>query len=138
VFLLCFLCLIHYFHNCFGTYTWGPNSEWAGDKYVGEFKDDKSHGQGTYTFADGENYVGDWKDDKQHGQGTYTWADGGKYVGEFEDDKQHGQGTFTYANGTKDVGEFKDGKLNGYAIQYSSDGSILKEGIWKDDEFIGK
>ena len=36
---------------------------------------------------------------------------------------------------TKIVGEFKDDKLDGYAVQYSSDGSILKEGIWKDDEF---
>ena len=34
------------------------------------------------------------------------------------------------------VCEFKDGKLNGYAIWYSQNGSILKEGIWKDDEFL--
>ena len=34
------------------------------------------------------------------------------------------------------VGEFKDGKLNGYAIWYSPNGSILKEGIWKNDEFL--
>tara|TARA_B100001094_G_scaffold157188_1_gene152167 strand:- start:6 stop:245 length:240 start_codon:yes stop_codon:yes gene_type:complete len=31
------------FHNCFGTWT----SE-DGDKYVGEIKDGKRHGQGTY------------------------------------------------------------------------------------------
>ena len=36
------------YHNCFGTYTYA-----GGDKYVGEFKDDKYHGQGTYTFASG-------------------------------------------------------------------------------------
>jgi len=29
-----------------------------GDKYVGEFKDDKPNGQGTYTWTDGEKYVG--------------------------------------------------------------------------------
>jgi len=45
-------------------------------KYVGEFKDDKFHGQGTYTFAKGDKYVGEHKDGKQHGQGTYTFADG--------------------------------------------------------------
>ena len=38
-----------YGHNCFGTYTWE-----SGSKYVGEWKDDKQHGQGTYTSADGE------------------------------------------------------------------------------------
>ncbi|MDP7100400.1 MAG: hypothetical protein QF503_04500, partial [Rhodospirillales bacterium] len=32
-------------NNCFGTYT-----EDDGTKYVGEWKDDKSHGQGTETF----------------------------------------------------------------------------------------
>jgi len=25
---------------------------------------------GTYNYADGSEYVGEWKDDKQHGQGT--------------------------------------------------------------------
>jgi hypothetical protein len=42
------------FHNCFGTYTYGP-SEWEGDKYVGEFKDGQFHGQGTYTLGPGES-----------------------------------------------------------------------------------
>ena len=26
--------------------------------------------------ADGDKYVGEWKDDKEHGQGTNTWPDG--------------------------------------------------------------
>ena len=70
--------------------------------------------------------------------GTYSWYDGDKYVGEWKDDKKNGQGTYISANGEKYIGELKNGKLNGYAIRYSSDGSILKEGIWKDDKFIGK
>ena len=45
------------FHNCFGTWT----SE-DGDKYVGEIKDGKKHGQGTFTFADGSVVEGIWKD----------------------------------------------------------------------------
>ena len=45
-----------HFHNCFGTYTWNN-----GDKYLGEFKDNKKHGFGTYTFADGAKYVGEYK-----------------------------------------------------------------------------
>ena len=28
-------------------------SEWAGDKYVGEYRDNKMNGQGAYFFADG-------------------------------------------------------------------------------------
>jgi len=34
-----------YFHNCYGTYVWDD-----GDKYVGEYKDNKRNGQGTYTW----------------------------------------------------------------------------------------
>ena len=30
-------------------------------KYVGEYKNNKKHGQGTYTFASGDKYVGEWK-----------------------------------------------------------------------------
>ena len=58
-----------------------------GAKYIGEFKDDKYHGQGTLKFADGEKYIGEFKDDKRHGQGTYTSPDGTKYVGEWKDGK---------------------------------------------------
>ena len=78
------------YHNCFGTASMGSD----GSKYVGEWRDDKPHGQGTYTFADGENYVGEFKDDKSHGQGTFTWFDGSKFVGKFNDGDQQ-QGTFT-------------------------------------------
>ena len=70
------------------------------------------------------------------GQGTYTWADGAKYVGEWQSDEKNGQGTYTYVDGSKDVGEWQNGKLNGYAIQYFANGTIDKQGIFKDDEFV--
>ena len=152
-----------YKDNCFGTYVWDD-----GDKYVGEYKDNKKHGQGTYYFLAnnefrGDKYIGEYKDGKRHGQGiyyylannknkgdifvgefkdgdfngqgTYTWANGSKYVGEYKDDKMHGQGTYTWEDGIKDVGEFRNDMLNGFAIRYDKNGNILKEGIWKDDEF---
>jgi len=70
-----------------------------GDQYVGEWKDDKYHGQGTYTHGPntksaGDQYVGEFKNDKRHGQATYTHANGNQYVGEWKADMKHGQGTF--------------------------------------------
>jgi hypothetical protein len=64
------------------TATWSD-----GKKYVGEYKDDKKHGQGTHTFPNGEKYVGEYKDNKHHGQGTYTWPDGTAWKGYFMNDE---------------------------------------------------
>jgi hypothetical protein len=89
-----------------GTYT-----DPSGAKYVGEYKDGEYHGQGTYTFSDGRQYVGEWKVGRKNGQGTFTWADGAKYVGEWKDDREHGQGTYTWPDGTKEEGIWKDGEL---------------------------
>ena len=99
--------------NCSGTATWP-----TGDKYVGEYRDGKPHGQGTAMYANGNKYVGEFKDSKQHGQGTYFYlADnqwkGGKYVGEFKDGKYHGQGIVTYA-----------------------DGRLSQEGMWENNKFV--
>lgn len=93
------------YHNCFGTINLNN-----GDKYIGEFKDAKRHGQGTYTFYNGNKYVGEFKDGQGHGQGTYTWADGQKYIGELKYGRSHGQGTHTYLNRKKERGYHMNGE----------------------------
>ena len=143
-----------YWTNCQGTYTNANGNkyvgEWKddkwhgqgirnladGDKYVGEFKNGKKHGQGVYTYVNGNKYVGKFENDKRHGQGILTYANGDKYVGEFKKRKANGQGTFTFVNGKKWVGEWENNKLNGYALQYNKDGSIYQEGIFKNDKFL--
>ena len=42
------------------------------EKYVGEYKDGKRNGQGTFTYPDGEKYVGEFKDGERNGQGKIT------------------------------------------------------------------
>ena len=49
-----------------------------------------------YTWSNGDKYVGNWKDNKLHGQGTYTSVKGNKYVGEFNNDKRTGYGTYIF------------------------------------------
>ncbi len=137
-----------YWHNCFGTYTFANGDKYVGEfkdnkyngqgtftyangyKYVGEFKDDLPNGQGTFTYANGDKYVGEFKDDKYNGQGTYTFANGNKHVGEYKDNNRNGQGTFTFANGAKYVGEYKDDLPNGQGIEYRADGSVGRSGLW--------
>ena len=134
-----------YFHNCFGTYTFADgdkyvgewrddkkngqgtyyylaDDEFKGDKYVGEFRDNAFNGQGTFTYADGANYVGDSRVNAFNVQGTFAYADGDKYVGEWRDDKRNGQGTYYHASGNKYVGEFKDSMPNGQGTFTYADG----------------
>ncbi len=69
---------------------------------------------GSATPPDGSKYVGEWKDGKKHGQGTFSWPGGAKYVGEFKDDKQHGQGTLTFDDGKV----LKCTWVNGEAVEW--------------------
>ena len=77
-----------FFHNCFGTWAFD-----SGDKYVGEFKNNKFHGRGTYYYLADNQFKGD------------------KYVGGYKDGKMHGRGTYTYANGSKNVVAWENGRL---------------------------
>ena len=59
-----------------------------GGKYMGEFKNNKRHGYGAYTWASGNKYVGEYKNGKIHGQGTFSRPDGTIiHSGEWENDK---------------------------------------------------
>ena len=46
----------------------------GGEKYEGEWKDGKKHGEGTYYYPLGNTYIGDWGDDKRNGKGTYIYT----------------------------------------------------------------
>jgi len=98
-------------NNCFGAWSWE-----SGNEYIGEWTNDKLHGQGTFTYANGDKYVGEFKDDLFHGQGVFTfgssiqWA-GDKYVGEWMNGVQHGQGTYTYADGFVQKGIWENGEF---------------------------
>jgi hypothetical protein len=56
-------------------------------KYIGQFKDGKFDGLGTYTYSDGTKYIGEFKNDLPNGQGTYIYSDGTKYTGQLKDGK---------------------------------------------------
>ena len=106
-----------------GTFTYGKG-KWEGDKYEGEFKVGYRNGQGTYTWSDGDKYVGEFKDDKPNGEGTYTWPDGKKHEGEFKEGIKHGQGTFTLSNGSRYVGEWRRDKPWNVKF-YDKNGNII-------------
>jgi len=103
------------YQNCFGTYI---STNDPGYKYVGEWRDDKRHGQGASTWSAphpsaGEKYVGEYKNGKKHGQGTTTWSAphtnaGEKHVGEYKNGKRNGQGFYLWKNGRADFCFYTD------------------------------
>ena len=99
-----------------GTFIW-PN----GDKYNGNWKNQKPHGLGTFKWVNGTKYIGDWEFGIQNGQGTVTWANGDKYIGGRKNGEADGQGTFIFANGITQSGEWKNGNL----IETDSSGKAI-------------
>jgi hypothetical protein len=108
-----------YWHNCYGTYT-----DANGNKYVGEFRDQKRHGQGTMTYAKtGNKYVGEWKENRNEGFGVFTDKDGTIYSGNFSKEYpgkwgKHGNGKIVFLDGRRFEGRWinnypSDGILTG-------------------------
>jgi len=100
--------------NFFGKY--------KGDVYMGEFKDGKFHGKGTYYYKapnkfEGHKYQGIFKDGKAHGEGAYFFNDGvvhiiehvnGNYLGVI---KKYAQGEYNYDHESKREKSFFDSEL---------------------------
>ena len=103
------------------------------NRYVGEMRGGKRHGQGTYIAGNGALYEGEWHDSNRHGQGIMTWANGDRYEGEWRDGKPHSQGTMTWTSGTHYEGEFHRGKRHGNGICAWVNGDRY-EGEWRYGE----
>ncbi|KAG2324395.1 hypothetical protein Bca4012_038912 [Brassica carinata] len=57
-----------------------------GDKYAGEYFEDKIHGFGVYHFANGNHYEGAWHEArKEEGNGKYGFKTGDTKCGEQDD-----------------------------------------------------
>lgn len=98
------------------------------------------NGQGTYIWANGDKYIGEWKNDRKDGQGTYIWASGEKYTGEWKNDKRDGQGTYIQANGEKYVGKYQNDKpIKGQGTLYAANGSPISNSKinWGDVALFG-
>ena len=107
-------------------------------------------GHGIHYYLSGDKYDGEWYQDKRHGRGDLLvilgkiiFKDGGLFDGEFENDETNGEGTFTdkwsnvYGVTDKTEGSFRKGELfgNGKAILKNGD---EYRGEFKSGKFNGK
>ena len=96
------------FLNCFGAYTTDK-----GNKYFGEFQNDKYNGNGSMIYSNGDKYIGEFKDNEFEGNGVYIFSSGHKYMGEFKAQLFHGYGVLIYNNGTIEAGRWENDKYLG-------------------------
>ncbi|MBK8507613.1 MAG: protein kinase [Candidatus Competibacteraceae bacterium] len=113
-----------------GTYLYAGRRE----KYIGGWSNGVINGEGTYYYRTGNRYQGQWRNGRKSGQGTYLYAGGEKYVGEFENDQPNGRGVYYYSNGDRYEGEWRNGSKNGQGILYEDGKRIVGE--WRNDQKI--
>ncbi len=124
---------------CVGGFASGPGvTQWIEDGVPGERTEGARvaghlQGRGVQFFENGDRFDGEWKDDRKSGQGTYKAANGLTYVGGFKDDVFDGMGTLDDGAGYRYVGEWKAGRRNGVGTATFKDGSRYV-GRWVDDK----
>ncbi|KAG1678164.1 hypothetical protein FOA52_016101 [Chlamydomonas sp. UWO 241] len=119
----------------------------TGERYQGEWSDNKKHGKGTVVYKNGDKYEGDWSSDTRQGLGTLWIFREGKYKvrynGEWRDDQPTGHGTFFDDNGDTYEGDWLSGRRHGkgravYGGRPADGfGGDVYEGGWEDDVKCG-
>ncbi|KAG5894152.1 hypothetical protein JTB14_001848 [Gonioctena quinquepunctata] len=116
----------------------------AGDKYIGEWHENKMCGKGTLLSKNKEEiYEGDFKNNFRHGFGVlvHKLAKSNvfklSYRGYWKNGKQHGEGLRIYTDKGFFMGNWKYGKRDGYGQMWYEDGSYF-EGNWLKDLRHGK
>lgn len=82
-----------------------------GDVYVGQWKEGKKHGIGTYAFsADRSKMKGEWVEGKL-ASGQWIFPNGIFWSGKFRYNKPHGKGVWVFPNGNQMTGDYEQKEL---------------------------
>lgn len=106
-----------------------------GDKYKGELKNSKMHGQGTFIFSNGGRYIGEFLNGKFNGYGKLIDQDGSIFEGNFIEGIINGHGRVELPNGDIYIGEWKNNLYHGKGKLIKKDKTI-QDGIFHKGEFI--
>ena len=101
----------------------GPGEARGTAFYRGEFRAGRKHGRGLKSWpTTGDRYEGDFVDDRKEGTGTYIWgrrspSPGEKYTGQWLKDRRHGAGTYEWPNGDRYTGPWQNDAITGPPTQ---------------------
>ena len=109
-----------------------------GNKYIGQWEQNKFNGRGRILSINGDYYEGDLYKGLIEGEGFfYSKKDNYKYFGEFKENKFHGKGKIIYIEKQITyVGEFKDGYKHGFGKLIFPDNSYY-EGNFENNNYNG-
>lgn len=133
---------IHYEKNRLVETTWrdgyGVLVDNKGNKYEGNWKQNKRSGKGKQIYANGDVYDGGWHDDLKHGKGILYDKYGVKYEGEWITSIRHGLFKITEANGDINHTYFEHGKINDKKYQKNIDFKQISKDFFGDSCSICK
>jgi hypothetical protein len=109
-----------------------------GDIYEGEYRAGKQSGHGINRYADGDVYEGEWLNSLRSGYGIYRYSDGEIYEGGYLNGLPSGYGIFRSTDGRVYEGQWLNGKQSGHGVLRGADGTIIQEGRYLDDKYVGK
>jgi hypothetical protein len=86
--------------------------------YAGRFAAGKKSGQGVKVWPNGDRYEGNFVDDRKEGLGAYTWGPSGpnaaeRYSGNYRADQRDGYGIYEWPSGDRYVGEWANDAIIG-------------------------
>ena len=111
------------------------NDKYNREYYEGNWVNGERSGNGTLIWKSGSKYVGEWKNGKIDGYGTYYYSNNDiKYKGDWKNNKWHGSGTWYIDDGRIYTGQFIDDKPSGYGTLTNKNGRIIYSGIWYNGE----
>nr|XP_029517914.1 histone-lysine N-methyltransferase SETD7 isoform X2 [Oncorhynchus nerka] len=101
-------------------------------------EDDQPHGFCTVTFSSSDRFEGHFTHGEKNGKGKFFFFDGSTLEGFYVDDALQGQGVYSYEDGGVLRGTYMDGDLNGPAQEFDSEGRLMFEGHYKDNNRCGE
>ena len=103
-----------------------------GNKYIGNWINDKREGNATILFTNGERFDGEFKDDKRI-EGKMKFLNGNIYIGKFNDNLIEGNGIMYYDNGDIYDGKWKNNMKEDYNSKFIYSNKNIFEGEYKND-----
>ena len=94
-----------------------------GNRYEGEWKNDKRDGHGKAKYTTGDVYIGSWKKCKRHGHGTMYIENGDVYEGSWNNGFKDGPGMYRWRDGEVDVSWYSSDYCVGEGLRWNVDRS---------------